>query len=523
MPDKDVQKNMPIVSRSFLRDYFSANTTIDRGWIKNGILAALTVDPRSRLLRSKQTPKETIRPESQQANFPNRTDRNANTDLDSAGNSPDEPKTPLVTNATNSMLSAATDELPHRRRRRLRKAGSDENHAIPLDASSKLANAASELPATASIRRNIATYLSLSKPRLSFLILLTTTSAYSLYPLPEIISFSSDLAPTTLSTSTLTLLFLTTGTFLSSASANTLNMLMEPKYDALMSRTRNRPLVRNLITTNAASIFALTTGTMGLSLLALGTNETVAFLSALNIFLYAGVYTPLKRISVLNTWAGALVGAIPPLMGWAAAAGQAATPGHDSWRDLLFAPESLGGWLLAGLLFAWQFPHFNAISHSIRDEYKNAGFKMMSSTNPARAGRVALRYSVAMFPLCFGLYWAGIVNGGFLVISSACNVWMTREAWNFWRKGGAGGSARGLFWASVWQLPLVLVGALVCKTGLWDGFLGTTSPIHDVTDSDIFAAVSETNGTAETIPPASNKHPTVGNINLAMMGFKRPS
>ena len=525
VPDKDVQKNMPIAAQSFLRDFFSANTTIDRGWIKNGILAALTTDHRFRLQNPRQTSKERLHTESPpQASSPTRTDPDGNNESDLDGSTPDKVETPLVSDATNSTLSSApaTEELPHRRRRRLRKAETDDDHAIPLDASSKLATAASQLPATASFRRNIATYLSLSKPRLSFLILLTTTSAYSLYPLPEIISFSSDLAPTTLSTSTLTLLFLTTGTFLSSASANTLNMLMEPKYDALMSRTRNRPLVRNLVTANAASLFALSTGTIGLGLLALGTNETVAFLSALNIFLYAGVYTPLKRMSVLNTWAGALVGAIPPLMGWAAAAGQAATPGHDTWRDLLFSPDSLGGWLLAGLLFAWQFPHFNAISHSIRDEYKNAGFKMMSWTNPARAGRVALRYSVAMFPLCFGLYWAGIVNGGFLVISTACNAWMTREAWKFWRKGGAGGSARGLFWASVWQLPLVLVGALVCKTGLWEGFLGNTSPIHDATDSDVFDAISEGDGTAETTP-LTKKQPIVANINLAMMGFKRPS
>lgn len=155
-------------------------------------------------------------------------------------------------------------------------------------------------------------------------------------------------------------------------------------------------------------------------------------------------------------------------MGWAAAAGVAATTEHSSWADLLFSADAVGGWLLAALLFAWQFPHFNSLSHGIRDDYRNAGLKMLAWMDPARNGRVALRYSIAMFPICAGLYAVGYVNVGFLAVSTAFNVWMTREAWRFWRKEGKGGSARGLFWASVWQLPLVLIGALVCKSGVWE-------------------------------------------------------
>ena len=184
-----------------------------------------------------------------------------------------------------------------------------------------------------------------------------------------------------------------------------------------------------------------------------GTNPTVAGLSALNIFLYAGVYTPMKRISALNTWAGAVVGGIPPLMGWAAAAGEVATSEHHSWKDLLLTEDAIGGWLVAALLFAWQFPHFNSLSHGIKDDYRNAGHKMLCWTNPARNGRVALRYSLVLFPVCAGLWWVGVVDSSFLAISTVCNVWVTREAVKFWRKGGAGGSARGLFWASVWHLP----------------------------------------------------------------------
>ena len=297
-------------------------------------------------------------------------------------------------------------------------------------------------------------------------------------------------------------------------------MLFEPKYDALMTRTRNRPLVRKLVSPRAATAFALLCGASGLLLLGLGTNPTVAGLSALNIFLYAGVYTPMKRLSPANTWVGAIVGGIPPLMGWCAAAGQAATSEHHSWQDLLLSEDAFGGWALAALLFAWQFPHFMSLSHTIRDDYRNAGHKMLAWTNPARNARVALRYSFAMFPICGFLYWSGYVNPGFLAISTACNVWMTREAIRFWRKQGAGGSARGLFWASVWQLPLVLVGALVCKKGIWDGFFGPNEPVSLYDESQ-----SEEDGDdlGMRTPTVQKKQSPPDDINLAMIGFKRPT
>lgn len=255
-----------------------------------------------------------------------------------------------------------------------------------------------------------------------------------------------------------------------------------------MSRTRNRPLVRGLVSRRAAVLFAIATAAVGLGLLYVGTNPTVTGLSAANIALYAFVYTPLKRMHVINTWVGAVVGGIPPLMGWIAAAGQAATTGHDTWRDMLFGENSLGGWLLAGILFAWQFPHFNALSHTIREEYKGAGYKMMCWTNPARNARVALRYSVLMFPLSIGLWWIGVVGHGFLVSSTVANGWLTKEAYGFWKHQGANGTARGLFWASIWQLPILLVGGLVTKKGLWDGVWGNLfgQPIEDEDDDYVY-------------------------------------
>lgn len=311
----------------------------------------------------------------------------------------------------------------------------------------------------------MSTFLSLSKPRLTVLVVLTAMVPYALYPVPEMLS---PLTTETPSLSPLTLLFLTTGTALCSASANTLNMLYEPATDAKMSRTRNRPLVRRLLSTRAAVAFAVAAGALGTAGLYFGVNPTVAFLGAANIALYAGVYTPLKRITVLNTWVGAIVGGIPPLMGWAAAAGEAATK-DGSWRELLLASDgsSIGGWLMAALLVAWQFPHFMALSWGIRDEYKNAGLRMLAWTNPARNSRVALRYSMVFIPICVGLCAAGVTEWSYAVTSLPVNLWLLREAVGFWKHEGHKGSAKKLFWASVWHLPALLFLAALQKKGMW--------------------------------------------------------
>lgn len=364
---------------------------------------------------------------------------------------------------------ASITEPPHRRRKRLKSTATDAAAAeapLPPDASSTLARDAAAAPAK-SFRRIFSTYLALTKPRLAFLIVLTTTASYSIYPVPALLSTSATDAP---SLSTLTLLFLTTGTFLAIASANTLNMLFEPEHDARMSRTRNRPLVRGLVSKRAALIFAVATGVVGTGLLWYGVNPTTAWLGAGNIGLYAFVYTPLKRIHPVNTWVGAIVGAIPPLMGWCAAASQysvanASSP-WEEFRELLFTEQAAGGWLLAALLFAWQFPHFFALSHGVRMEYAGAGYKMLTSSNIPMAARVSLRYSFAMFPICAGLCYYQVTDPAFVVTSSIINGWMLKEAFRFWRLDGAQGSARALFWASVWQLPIVLVLAMMQKKGL---------------------------------------------------------
>ncbi|KAI2627931.1 mitochondria protoheme IX farnesyltransferase [Hypomontagnella submonticulosa] len=374
-------------------------------------------------------------------------------------------------------------DLPHRRRQAARRnaaagsfssnipnpsapASTDATTAespLPQDASSALTTKSTKYPAN-SFRRQLSLLLSLSKPRLTVVVVLTAMASYALYPVPAFLSPSIGLD--TPSLSPLTLTFLTTGTALCSASANALNMLYELAWDAKMSRTRNRPLVRGLISERKALAFAVLAAFVGVGGLYFGVNPTVAFLGAANIALYAGVYTPMKRLSWLNTWVGAIVGGIPPLMGWAAAAGESAT-GDGSFRELLLTPDAIGGWLLAALLFAWQFPHFMALSWPIRDEYRAAGHKMLCWINPARNARVALRYSLLFFPLSVALCAVGVTEWSFAVTSLPVNYWLAREAVRFWRHEGFQGSARGLFWASVWLVPVIMVLALVQKKGMW--------------------------------------------------------
>ncbi|VVT46867.1 uncharacterized protein SAPINGB_P001427 [Magnusiomyces paraingens] len=368
----------------------------------------------------------------------------------------------------------------------------DESITKPTDTVSQAATASANTPfvvtpvdtttkksvSKAKTQSPFAPYIALTKPRLSALVVLSAMSAYALTPNHATLA---------------QLLFLTIGTTLSSGSANAINMGREYQYDALMTRTRTRPVVRGLITPNQAFSFAAISGIVGVSSLYWGVNPTVAYLGASNIILYGIIYTTLKRKSISNTWVGAVVGAIPPLMGWAASSSLA----------------DPGAWCLAALLYTWQFPHFNALSHSIRDEYKNAGYVMAAWTNPALNARVALRYSLLMFPICIGMSYFNITDWVFAFDSSLVNGWLTLWAYKFWleqrsvkpianRNGvlyqtglpfnmntnGSGqgsysssakcnGFARKLFWGSVIHLPAILLLAMIHKKGQWDWLFGS--------------------------------------------------
>ncbi|KAI5964361.1 COX10 [Candida pseudojiufengensis] len=328
-----------------------------------------------------------------------------------------------------------------------------ENSRIPFKYTPKPSPAIKSSTTKASLRDEIKSYVKLTKPNLTMLVTLSCICSYAISPL---------------SVSLQELIFLTVGTTLCSGAANAINMGREPDFDRQMPRTVGRPVVRGLITPNQAYNFAAIIGSIGCTMLWFGVNPTVSLLGFFNIILYAWIYTSMKRKSIINTWLGAIVGAIPPLMGWAASSSLA----HP------------GAWCLAGLLYAWQFPHFNALSHNIAQQYKSAGYVMTAAENPKLNARVALRYSILMFPLCFGLSYFGITDWVFPFDSAIANGWLTYLAFQFWdqqqknykfesgpTKQGialAGIHAKKLFWCSVWHLPAVLILAMLHKKDQWN-------------------------------------------------------
>ncbi len=172
---------------------------------------------------------------------------------------------------------------------------------------------------------------------------------------------------------------------LTAASASVFNQVFEQDVDARMVRTAGRPLVTGAIRPLHAVLFAAACGALGVAGLAIFYQTLSALLALGTLAAYALVYTPLKRVSSLNTAIGAIPGAMPPLLGFVAIAGAPAT-----W-----------GWYLCAILFTWQFPHFLAIAWLYREDYARAGLKMLPSlpNTEGVAGRQALLYSLCLLPL----------------------------------------------------------------------------------------------------------------------------
>ncbi|THH29447.1 hypothetical protein EUX98_g4732 [Antrodiella citrinella] len=280
------------------------------------------------------------------------------------------------------------------------------------------------------------------------------------------------------------LLSTTVGTAFCSAAANTINQIREVPYDAQMARTRMRPLVRKAITPTHALGFALVTGTAGPALLWTMVNPTTAILGAFNIALYSGVYTSLKRTSIVNTWVGAVVGALPPLMGWTACGGgilpSAEYPIHiflPSFLssvpvDLSLIDNPLAPFALFMLLFSWQFPHFNSLSHLVRASYAQAGYKMLSVINPANNALVSLRHTLLLIPLCSVVVpLSGLTTWTFAITSLVPNAIWAHAAWKFWRQGSEK-QARVTFHHSLWYLPVILGLMMFHKQGVdWTSWM----------------------------------------------------
>ncbi|TGZ69772.1 hypothetical protein CRM22_003552 [Opisthorchis felineus] len=311
-----------------------------------------------------------------------------------------------------------------------------------------------------SLNRSLEVAAGLSKARLSLLVVSTAVVGCVLAASTSLTS------PLFLAHPYRTILCLIVGTGLTSAAANTINQIVEIPYDSQMMRTRDRVLVRGLTNPGRAGLFALGCAGTGLVTLCLGTNPLVVWLAAGNLLLYTTLYTPLKQFSQANTWIGALVGGVPPLMGWAAATGEI----HS------------GSLILASLLYVWQFPHFMALSWNLRAEYSKAGYMMTSVLEPPVCKQVALRYAVACSLVCLAGAgcsaislgpWAGCALG---LTCLPPNIGLIYYAWQFSRadsQEGSAAAARRLFRSTLLHLPIVmtaaLIGTYICGTTIGAG------------------------------------------------------
>ena len=286
-------------------------------------------------------------------------------------------------------------------------------------------------PATSALlsesRSKLAAYVALTKPRITLMVLITMGTGFIL----------GARGHTNLAALALALI----GTGLVSSSASALNQLSERARDRLMRRTAQRPLPTGRLSPAEAGVFGTALGLAGLAVLALGANLLSAGVALATLLLYVFVYTPLKAHTTLNTAIGAVPGALPPVIGWAAATGRL---GAEAWALFL-------------IVFLWQFPHFLAIAWIYREDYARGGHKMLPSIDPT--GRITARQSsfyalalvpVGLLPTVVGMagpyYFAGALLMGLFYL--ACSV-------RFWADV-SDRTARRLLRASFLYLPAIL-------------------------------------------------------------------
>ncbi|MCB1233802.1 MAG: heme o synthase [Verrucomicrobiae bacterium] len=279
--------------------------------------------------------------------------------------------------------------------------------------------------------------MALTKFRLSILVLVTALCGY----------FAAVKSPDAAGFDWTRLIDLGVGTLLAAFGSAVFNQLMEVDADARMRRTAGRPLPARRIPAGMAFAFGWVLSAFGVIHLGMRVNATAAFVAGATLLSYLFVYTPMKRRTGLNTLAGAVAGALPPLIGWAGGGG-----GLLTW----------GAAFLFLLLFLWQLPHFVAINWMYREEYERGGFVMWSNgdVSGARTARLALGFSllVALLPVLPVV--TGVARAWFLPAGAAVGGVMAWLAWKFF-KTRRRTDARGLFFCTLLYLPVILVLALM--------------------------------------------------------------
>jgi len=282
-------------------------------------------------------------------------------------------------------------------------------------------------PAVAAEKSWTAVFADLIKARLTMLVLLTTLVGFYVGW-----RGAMDFA----------LMFhLLVGTALVASGASALNQLLEREYDAKMRRTQNRPLPSGRLQPGTVMIFGGVCATAGMLYLALAVNLITSVIGAVTFVSYLFIYTPLKRVTWLNTAIGAVPGALPPMMGWTAARGEL----------------SGEGWALFAILAFWQMPHFFSIAWIYRDEYAKAGFKMLPVVDPdgRRTGQQAVSHTLALMMMSLSPFVFRMTGPVYLAVAMVLGAGYLWCAIQFSRQLTLP-RARQLFLASIIYLPLLL-------------------------------------------------------------------
>lgn len=277
-------------------------------------------------------------------------------------------------------------------------------------------------------------YVQLLKPNLSFMVVFSSVVGYLLAPG---ISFSWR-----------EVIILFTGGMLVTGGANIINQILERDSDRFMKRTALRPLPDRRMGTTEAWILVVLSGLAGIGLLTYFFNWQAGALSLLSMLLYGFAYTPLKKISPIATFVGAIPGALPPFIGWVAATGK----------------FDMGGWVLFLIQFFWQFPHFWAIAWVGYEDYLKAGIRMLPSKQGKTrfTGLQCMFYSIVLIPLVAFPRTIGMSGNTGMWVSIACGVMYFAASYMFYIKNDHASAKRVMF-ASFIYLPVVLLALLFDK------------------------------------------------------------
>jgi protoheme IX farnesyltransferase len=280
-------------------------------------------------------------------------------------------------------------------------------------------------------------YLELTKPRLSLLSVITTLVGYAAAkPGWHPVEFWA----------------LVVGTCACAAGVAALNQWLESDTDAVMPRTADRPIPSGKIATGSAFIVGGALCSFGLGVLFTYTNGQASFFALLTIISYLAIYTPAKRWSRWSTEIGAIAGAFPPLIGWAAATGGVTAL----------------GWILFAILFLWQIPHFMAIAWTYRKDYGSVNFPMLP-VRDGEGGKVArwsLVNAILLIGVCLLPQPLGLASTYYTLITALLGLWFLAKAAAFLRPANRDQTARSLFFMTIGWLPLQL-GALVADRFLF--------------------------------------------------------